>query len=133
MLISRREAKWTGIGSLDFADFDRNVVVLDQKLYLLCEIGTEKVRPRYGSLVHARPCDEAVGKPRVEPRMGCGRDAHKRIDGAHPRLNRLTIGIRLKALAQEASIALIDLVEARDGRGGIGEGFRRDALWGQDA
>ena len=65
--------------------------------------------------------------------MGCGRDAHKRIDGAYSRLNRLTIGIRLKALAQEASIALIDLVEPRNGRGSVGEGFRRDALWGQDA
>jgi hypothetical protein len=35
--------------------------------------------------------------------------------------------MRLKALAQEASVALIDLVEARGGRSGIGEGFRRDA------
>ena len=62
--------------------------------------------------------------------MGRGRDAYKGIGGAHARANRLTIGIRLKAIAQEASIALVDFVKAGDGRSGIGEGFRREALAG---
>ena len=62
MLMSRRYAKWIGIGSFELADFDRHGVVLDQELDLLCEVGTEKVGPRYGRLVHARPCDEAVGR-----------------------------------------------------------------------
>ena len=65
--------------------------------------------------------------------MGHGCDAHKRIGGAHARANRLTIGMRPKTIAQECSIALIDLVEASDRRSGIGKGFRRDALRGQDA
>ena len=65
--------------------------------------------------------------------MGHGCDAHKRIGGAHARANRLTIGMRPKTIAQEGSIALIDLVEASDRRSGIGKGFRRDALRGQDA
>jgi len=65
--------------------------------------------------------------------MGRDRDAHKGIGGAHARANRLTIGIRPKAIAQESNIALVDLVEARDGRSGIGEGLRREALRGQDA
>ena len=38
-----------------------------------------------------------------------------------------------KRSRKEAGIALIDLVEAGDGRSGIGEGFRREALRGQDA
>jgi hypothetical protein len=52
---------------------------------------------------------------------------------AHARVNRLTIGVRPKAIAQESNIALVDLVEARDGRSGIGEGLRREALRGPDA
>jgi hypothetical protein len=115
------------------ADFNRHGVVLDQELDLLCEVGPEKVGPRYGRLVHARPCDEAVGKSRVEPRMGYRCDAHKRIGGAHARANRLTIGMRPKTIAQECGIAPIDFVEASDRRRGIGKGFRRDTLRGQDA
>jgi hypothetical protein len=101
------------------ADFDRHAVVLDQELDLLCEVGTEKVGPRYGRLVHAWPCDEAIGKSRVEPRMARGRDAHIGIGGAHARANRVTISIGPKTIAQEASIAFIDLVEASDRRNGI--------------
>ena len=58
MLMSRRYAKRIGIGWFELADFNRHGVVLDQELDLLCEVGTEKVGPRYGRLVHARPCDE---------------------------------------------------------------------------
>ena len=65
--------------------------------------------------------------------MGHGCDAHKRIGGADARANRLTIGMRLKTIAQECGIALIDFVEASDRRRGSGKGFRRDALRGQDA
>src|ERR1700758_1360954 len=65
--------------------------------------------------------------------MGRGRDPHKGISGTHARASRLTIGIRPKAIAQEGSIAFIDLVKACDCRSGIREGFRRNALRGQDA
>jgi len=65
--------------------------------------------------------------------MGRGRDAHKRIGSANAVANRLTIGVRPKAIAQESNIALIDLLEAADRRRGISESFRRDALRGQDA
>ena len=41
--------------------------------------------------------------------------------------------MRPKTIAQERGIALIDFVEASDRRSGIGKGFRRDALRGQDA
>ena len=54
------EMDWDRLAGL--ADFDWHAVVLDQELDLLGEIGTEKVRPRHGGLVHARPCDETVGE-----------------------------------------------------------------------
>ena len=65
--------------------------------------------------------------------MGSGRDAHKGIRGAHALANGLSFGICPKAIAQESNIALIDLLDAADRRGGISEGFRGDALWGEDA
>src|SRR5271170_5161617 len=64
--------------------------------------------------------------------MSRDRDAHKRISGANPCGNYLTICIRLKTIAQEGSIALIDFLEAHDRRSSIGEGFGREGLWGQD-
>src|SRR6478736_283774 len=55
--------------------------------------------------------------------MGRGREAHKGIGCAHARRERLTIDVRLKAIAQEVSVPLVDLVEADDCRSGVGEGF----------
>ena len=65
--------------------------------------------------------------------MGRGREAHKGIGCAHARRERLAIDVRLKAIAQEVSVPLVDLVEADDCRSGVGEGFGRDALRGQHA
>ncbi len=123
-------------GFARLADFDRDAVVFNQQTDLLGKIGTEKVGPRHGGFVHARSRDEAVGEARIEPRMGRSRDAHKRIGGAHARRQRLAVGIRLKTIAQEARIALIDIVKASHRRSGIGEGLGRDvprgsyAQWG---
>jgi hypothetical protein len=63
--------------------------------------------------------------------MGRGRHAHKGIGGAHARGERLAINIRLKVITQEASVAVVDLVEAGNCRSGVSEGFGRDALRGQ--
>ena len=41
--------------------------------------------------------------------------------------------ISAQACPQEASIALVDLVEAGDRRIGVGKGFGRDALRTEDA
>ena len=105
-------------------------MVLNQEPDLLLEIGVKQIRSRHGRLVHARPRDKAVGEARVGPRMGRYRDAHKGISGAHARAERLAINISFEVIAQKASIALVDLVEAGDRRSGIGEGFGGDARWG---
>ena len=55
--------------------------------------------------------------------MGRGRDAHKRIGGAHARANRLTIGIRPKAIAQEAGIALFRVRQVEFWHSVIGQGM----------
>ena len=65
--------------------------------------------------------------------MGRGRDAYKWIGGAHAPRGRLALGKRLKTIAQEAGVALVNFLEAGDCRRGVGERFGRDALWGQDA
>jgi hypothetical protein len=115
------------------ADLDRHVVVLDQQADLLGEIATEQVGPRHAGLVHARPRNETVGEPRVDARVRRGRDAHERIGGAHPRRERRATGKDLEMIAQEAGVALIDFLEARDGAGGVGEGLGRDRRRGEEA
>jgi hypothetical protein len=50
--------------------------------------------------------------------MGRGRHAHKRIGGAYARCERLAIDIRFEAIAQKASVAVVDPPELpRDGAG----------------
>ena len=60
--------------------------------------------------------------------MGRGRDAYKWIGGAHAPRGRLALGERLKTIAQEAGVALVNFLEAGDCRRGVGERFGRDAL-----
>src|SRR6266849_5459199 len=64
--------------------------------------------------------------------MGRSRDAHKWIGGAHARRERLAIGIGLETIAQEAGIALVDIVKASHRSSGVGEGFGRDAPRGSN-
>src|SRR5271169_2725327 len=78
----------------------------------------KKVGPRHCGLVSARPRDEPIGQARIEPRMGRGRDAYKWIGGAHAPRGRLALGKRLKTIAQEAGVALVNFLEAGDCRRG---------------
>src|SRR6266566_631297 len=64
--------------------------------------------------------------------MGRGRNAHKRIGGAHPRCERLAIDIRFEAIAQKASVAAVDLIEAGNCRSCVRKGFSREERRGQN-
>ena len=57
-------------------------------------------------------------------------DAHKGIRSTHSRRTYFTVDICLKAIAQKASVAFVDLDEADDRCIGIGKGFGRYALRG---
>lgn len=57
-------------------------------------------------------------------------DAHKGIRSTYPRRVRFAVDIRLKAIAQKASVTLVDLDEAIDSRISIGKRFDCDALRG---
>ena len=89
MLMSRRNAKWMGIGSLDPPISTGTPWFSINTPDLLREIGAEKVRPRHGRLVHTRPCNEAVGEARVEPRMDRDCDPYKWVGGAHARPDKM--------------------------------------------
>src|SRR5690349_19660644 len=58
--------------------------------------------------------------------MGRGRNAHKRIGGAYARCERL-------AIAQKASVAVVDLIKAGNCRSCIRKGFGREERRGQNA
>src|SRR5215469_18961061 len=65
--------------------------------------------------------------------MGRGCNPHKRIGGANARCESLAIDIRLEAIAQEASVAVVDLIEAGNGRICVRKGFSREGTRGQNA
>ncbi|MGY4484744.1 hypothetical protein ACVWWR_003935 [Bradyrhizobium sp. LM3.2] len=114
------------------ADFDRDAVVLNQQSDLLGEIGPKQIRTRDAGLVHTGPGDEAVGEPRIQPRMRRSGDADEGIEGPHPRRDRLAVDVSLEPVAQELCVALVDLFEAGDGETSVGEGFGGDGRWGLD-
>src|SRR5262249_23979269 len=57
--------------------------------------------------------------------MGRGCNPQKRIGGANARCESLAIDIRLEAIAQEPSVAVVNLIEAGNGRSGVCKGFTR--------
>jgi hypothetical protein len=112
-----------GDGLAGLANLDRHAVVLDEQADLLGEIVPEQIRPRHTRLMHTRPCDEAVGKTRVEPRVGCRRHPDERIAGAHVRRESLSVEIGLETIAKKLGVAIVDLFESGHRRIGIGEGL----------
>src|SRR5687767_11074116 len=61
-----------------------------------------------------------------------GRDAHEGVIGAYTRRERFATGIGLKAVPQESSAALVDIVKTSDGCGRFGEGLGRGSWRRQD-
>ncbi len=110
------------------ADLHRHAVVPDEEANLLCEVVAEQIGPRHRRLVHARTRNETIGEARIQPRMGGRGQADEGIGGANALLERRAFHIRFQATAQEGGVALIDLGEAGDRRGGIFESLRFDPL-----
>lgn len=108
---------------LGLSDFDRNAVVLDQQRDLLGQVGAEEIRSRDSCVVDPGSGYESVREARIQAGMGADRDANKWIGGAHAHFWRLAIRIGLEALTQEGGVALVNLRQPFDRRGGVENRF----------
>ena len=77
------------------------------------------------------PATKPYERRRIKPRVCRYQNAYKRISSTHPRRDYFTIDICLKALAQKASVALVDLDEPGDRCIGVGKGLGCYSLRGQ--
>ena len=64
-------------------------------------------------------------------RVHFGAHAHERIAGAHAAFERFVAAITRESIAQKRGVRFVDGREARDGVGGVVEGFGREAVGGR--
>jgi hypothetical protein len=106
VVLRKRKVHWDRLRA--GADFQRDVVVLQQQAELFEVVVREQVGPRQRGLVAARARDKAVAQARIGTRHRVGVDSHEGVAGTHAARERLAGHEAVERAAQVRNAAVVD-------------------------